>query len=138
EARPAVSASLILGSFSSFEATLEPPEVLVPAEVAVTLFNNGNVPLYFHVTAREAQDKLSFNGERGRLELQPAQRRVVNLELGVEERSLFGADQALPYEVLVQATAMDGTPAGQQALRGEARVASLVPSWVQYVLLIIG
>lgn len=137
EAVVGVSANLVVGTFSAFEASMEPTELRVPGSVEVTLQNRGNVPLEFAVVGRDSQRQLAFEGERGRVQVPPAEQSEVALEISTQNRSVFGGGDRIPFEVEVRARTTTGQTGGQQTLEGVALTRSLVPAWLQYALLAV-
>lgn len=135
DARVAVSASLIVGTFTAFEASLEPAEVRVPDTISVSVLNKGNVPLDLAVVGHDADQVLQFEGESGRVQAAAGGQVVVPLEVSAKSRSLMGSADRIPFEVEVRARTTTGQTAGQQTLEGAAISQPLVPAWLQYALL---
>ena len=132
ESRPAASASLILGTFAAFEAALDPTDVRLPGTVVVNLANTGNTQSDLSVTGRENQGKLSFEGERGRVRVDPGEITSVPLQVSSRSRSAFGGNETVPFEVEVRSS-----QGGHQALEGRAQISSLIPTWVQYAFVVV-
>jgi hypothetical protein len=95
--------------------------------VVVSIRNTGNVASDFSLVARERQGGLRFQGERGRIRLEPNQAAQVELQLEPRQQNLFGSRELYLFEVEVVSSA-----GGRQVLSGEARGAVLLPAWVYY------
>jgi serine/threonine protein kinase len=128
----AISASLMLGTFVAFEASLDKQQVRTPDVVTVTIQNSGNAPGEFSVVARDRQGGLSFKGERGRIRLQAGQAAHVELEVTSEQAGLLGSNELFPFEVEVTSSA-----GGRQVLTGEAVAGATIPPILAYVLLFL-
>lgn len=126
------SASLVIGTFVTFEASLDKDQVQMPDIVTVTVRNTGNAPADFSVTARDRMGGVQFKGERGRIRLQAGQAAHVELELLAEQSTLFGSSELFPFEIIVASRA-----GGQQTLSGEAYSGSAVPPALLYAVLFI-
>ncbi|MFZ1398687.1 MAG: protein kinase [Candidatus Promineifilaceae bacterium] len=128
----ATTASLMIGTFVAFEASLEPNQLRLPGSVTVSVHNTGNAPGDFSVVARARQEGLRFRGERGRIRLQPGQ--VANVELAIEadRASWLGSGELYPFEVAVASAA-----GGRQTMTGEAQAGSSIPPWLMYAFILI-
>ncbi len=126
------TASLMLGGFIAFDARMEPEQVRLPGLVVVSIENTGNTAADFSLVARDRQRALRFNGERGRIRLQPGQVANVELELEARQRGLTSSGELLQFEVEVASETGD-----RQKLRGEVRPGTLIPPGVLYALLFI-
>ncbi|MFO7538629.1 MAG: protein kinase [Chloroflexota bacterium] len=126
------SASLQIGTFTAFEASMNVDQLRVPGIVVVSIHNTGNMPSDFSLVARERQGGLRFQGERGRIRLEPDQAAQVELQLDPRQQDLFGSRELYLFEVEVASTA-----GGRQVLSGEARGAVLLPAWITYAGLFI-
>lgn len=126
------SASLLLGSFTAFEASLDAASIRLPATVVVAIRNTGNGAGDFSLVARDRHQGLRFQGERGRIRLQPGQ--VANVELDIEAKTqrLFSGGELYPFEVIVRSATGD-----QQVLPGEAYAGTLVPPTFVYMLIFL-
>ncbi|MCP4357861.1 MAG: protein kinase [Chloroflexi bacterium] len=125
-----ISASLIIGSFIAFEASLDQEQVRLPDIVTVTVRNTGNAPGDFSVVARDRQGGLKFRGERGRIRLQGGQAAHVEIEIEAEQSSLLGGSELFPFEIDVASTA-----GGRQVLSGEAHTGPAIPPIFMYVII---
>lgn len=126
------SASLLLGTFTAFEASLDAASIRLPATVVVSIRNTGNGPGDVSLVARDRHQALRFQGERGRIRLQPGQ--VANVELDVEAKAqrLFSGGEMYPFEVVLH-----GTGNEQQVLAGEAYSGTLIPPTFIYALIFL-
>ncbi len=122
----------MLGSFVDFEASLEPEQVRLPGSVIVSIENTGNATADFSLTARDRQRALRFQGEKGRIRLQPGQMAHVELDLEIRQKGGFGSGELYPFEVEVASEA-----GGRQTLTGEVRPGSLIPSGALYALIFV-
>jgi serine/threonine protein kinase len=132
EAKVGTTASVIIGTFVAFEASLEPSQVRLPGSVTVQVHNTGNAPGDFSVVARDRQGGLRFKGERGRIRLQPGQVANVELALEAEQSSWLGSGELFPYEVAVASAA-----GGRQTLSGEAQSGPSIPPTLMYAAILI-
>ena len=126
------TASLIIGTFVSFEANLDNNQVRLPGSVTVSVHNTGNSPGDFSVVARDRQGGLRFKGERGRIRLQPGQVANVELALEAERSSWLGSGELFPFEVAVASAA-----GGRQTLSGEAQSGSSIPPTLMYAFIFL-
>jgi eukaryotic-like serine/threonine-protein kinase len=129
----ATSASLQLSAFTAFEANMSTEQLQVPGIVVVAIRNIGNVASDFSLVARERQGGLRFQGERGRIRLEPNQLAQVELQLEPRQQNLFGSRDLYLFEVEVVSSA-----GGRQVLSGEARGGLMLPAWVYYTVLFLG
>ncbi|MCP5095392.1 MAG: protein kinase [Chloroflexi bacterium] len=132
DAKLAVNASLILGSFVAFEAAVEPDLITLPGMAVVSIQNTGNADADFSLVARDHQRELQFRGERGRIRLQPGQTAKVELEVDGKRAGLFGGGQLYSYEVEVASTA-----GGRQLLTGSARSGASIPPSLLYAFVFV-
>lgn len=131
-AKIGTSASLIIGTFVTFEASLDTNQVRLPGSVTVAIHNTGNSPGDFSVVARDRQGGLRFKGERGRIRLQPGQVANVELALEAERSSWLGTGELFPFEVAVASGA-----GGRQTMTGEAQAGSSIPPWLMYGAILV-
>jgi eukaryotic-like serine/threonine-protein kinase len=124
----AVNASLMIGSFDTFEARLEPEEIRLPGTVQVTLVNTGNQSSDYSLVGRDPEEFIRFRGERGRITLQPGQTATVDLYLEARRQTWFGSNELFPYEV--QVISRSGP---RHILEANAQTAALLPEWILYV-----
>lgn len=132
DARIGATASLSVAPFVAFEASLNPSEVRLPGRTVVTIHNTGNTSATFNVVGRDLQQAIRFRGEREGISLQPNQTANIELVLEMRETSLFGEEDAYPFEVEVTSGA-----ANKQALPGEAIARSIIPTPWLYALLFV-
>jgi hypothetical protein len=124
----AASASLVLGTFVAFEAGLDAEMVRMPGSAIVAIQNTGNAAAELSIVARERAGAIRFQGERGRIHLEPGQTTHVELALEARNPSLFGGGSEIyPFEVEVVSSA-----GGRQTLAGEARAGMIMPAWALY------
>lgn len=128
----AASASLVLGTFVAFEASLDKQQVRMPDILTVTVQNVGNAPGEFSVVARDRQGGLRFKGERGRIRLQAGQAAHIELEVTSEQTSLLGSNELYPFEVEIAAAG-----GGRQVLTGEAYAGAAIPPYLIYALVLL-
>ncbi len=126
------TASLIIGTFVAFEATLDNNQVRLPGSVTVSVHNTGNAPDDYSVVARDRQGGLRFKGERGRIRLQPGQVANVELSLEAEQSSWLGSGELYPFEVAVASAA-----GGRQTMSGEAQAGSSISPTLMYGFLFV-
>ncbi|MEZ4592746.1 MAG: protein kinase [Chloroflexota bacterium] len=126
------TASLMIGTFVAFDASLEPNQLRLPGSVTVSVHNTGNAPGDFSVVARARQEGLRFRGERGRIRLQPGQVANVELALEADRASFLGSGELYPFEVAVASAA-----GGRQTMTGEAQAGSTIPPWLMYGFIFI-
>ncbi|MBK8901955.1 MAG: protein kinase [Anaerolineaceae bacterium] len=131
DAKVGTTASVIIGTFVAFEASLEPNQVRLPGSVTVQIHNTGNAPGDFSVVARDRQGGLRFKGERGRIRLQPGQVANVELALEAEQSSWLGSGELFPFEVAV------ASAGGRQTLSGEAQSGPSIPPALMYAAVLV-
>lgn len=132
DAKVAQTASLIIGSFVAFEASMDKDQVQMPDIVTVTVQNTGNTAADFSVTAKDRQGGLQFKGERGRIRLQAGQAAHVEIEISAQQTTLFGSGEMHPFEIDVASSS-----GGRQTLSGDAYTGSAIPPALLYALLLI-
>lgn len=132
EIKVGTSASLLIGTFVAFEASLDANQVRLPGNVTVSIHNTGNAPGDFSVVARDRQGGLRFKGERGRIRLQPGQVANVELALEAEQSSWLGSGELFPFEVAVASAA-----GGRQSMSGEAQSGSSIPPSLMYAAILV-
>ena len=130
--RIAKSAFLNLDTFNSFDISMDVDQLRVPGMVVVSIQNRGNVADMFSLVARERQGGLRFQGERGRIRLQPGQTAEVELVLEPRQQTWFGNRDLYLFEIEVASAT-----GGQQVLSGEARGTVLLPTWVSYASVVL-
>lgn len=128
----AVTASLHIAPFVSFEASMDAEEVVLPAVISVMVRNTGNAPADFSIVARDREGALQFKGERGRIRLEAGQTARVELQVDGQRTKLLGGGELYPFEVGV--TSRSG---GQQVLLGTAKSGAAVPPLLFYGLLFV-
>ncbi len=124
--------SLILGTFVAFEASLDKEHVKLPGVVTVSVRNVGNTTADFSLVARDRQGTMNFQGEKGRIRLNPGQVANVELELETRRQGLLGGGELYPFEVEVVSRAGD-----RILLTGEARSGPAIPVTVLYGLIFV-
>jgi hypothetical protein len=127
---PAITASLMLGTLESFEASLVPQRVSLPDTVQVRILNTGNMPNSFAIVGRDPDQRIRFQGERGQIRLEPGQTAAVDLALDARTSNWFSKAEPHPYAVEVTNRA-----GARQMVSGEALIAPLVPPWLSYTAL---
>ncbi|MEM7333798.1 MAG: protein kinase [Chloroflexota bacterium] len=132
ETKPAVTASLQIGTFVAFEAGMDAEELVLPGLINVSVQNTGNAPGSFSVVARDRQRALQFRGEQGRIRLQPGQTAKVELQVDGQSSGLFSGGELYPFEVEVASHS-----GGQQILSGTAKSGASVPPLLLYSLLFL-
>jgi hypothetical protein len=123
----AVSGSLNVGPFESFEMSLNPRQLQIPNKVSVLIRNRGNAPSEYSLVGRAESENIQFHGEKGRISLQPGQSATVEIELEPRQQDWFGRSQSHEFEVEV--TSRSGA---RQTLDGRAKVSPLMPVGIAY------
>jgi len=126
------NATLLITPFVAFEAELEPAQLTVPGVVVVSIHNVGNATADFSVVARERSGALRFEGERGRIRLEPGQTARVELAVEGQRGGLFAGRELFPFEVEVVASTGE-----RQVLEGEAQAGGILPPSLLYALIFI-
>ncbi|HEX6387731.1 MAG TPA: FHA domain-containing protein, partial [Anaerolineae bacterium] len=126
------NATLIIGAFVAFEAELEPDQLTLPGTVLVSIHNTGNATADFSVVAQDREGMLQFEGERGRIRLEPGQIAKVELAVMGQRSGLFGSRELFPFEVEVTSSAGE-----RQVLTGEAQSSAVLPSGLLYALIFL-
>ncbi len=128
----AEQATLVIGTFESFEVNMTPQQIGLPGVVRVMLRNTGNGLGEFSIVGRDHIDRLRFTGERGRINLQPGQVAAVDLQLDVRGRSLFGEKEDLQFEIEVASSS-----GSRQTVRGMATLSPMLPTGILYAAVFI-
>jgi hypothetical protein len=131
-AKLAKNATLEVGTFESFEASIEPRQVQLPGIVRVALRNTGNQTIELSVLGRDPIGQIQFRGERGRISLKPGQVATVDVELESRQQSWFGSYQTYGFEIEVRSRS-----GARQTVMGRAQSSSLLPVWIAYVALFL-
>ncbi|MGB1250793.1 MAG: protein kinase domain-containing protein [Candidatus Promineifilaceae bacterium] len=127
------SINLLVESFESFEVDITPREMVLPAKMRVVLTNRGNVATEYRILAREPEEKIKFEGERGRIVVQAGQTIENELELEIQERRWFGDDMDIPFEIEVSSIT------GSTQVRGAtARQKGSILNTLPWVALTVG
>lgn len=126
------NATLTIGGFEVFEASVNADEVRVPGHLTVTIRNTGNVPSQYSVVARDVEQALRIQGERGRISLDPGQTALVEMAVEARKTSWFGREQLYPYEIEVASS-----KGGRHVMTGDAVVRPLIPPFWLYALLFL-
>jgi serine/threonine protein kinase len=126
---PAISATLIIRAFESFEMTMEPRRIRLAGNIRVTLRNTGNAKNDFSVVGRNPAGKITIRGERGRITLEPGQTATVDLRLEERRRSIFGSRETTDFVIEVKTAS-----GAHQSFRGKATTRPLLPTGVVYAL----
>ncbi len=125
---PAAAATLTVGTFESFEISMEPINVRLPQTVRVTVKNTGNNENDFSIVGRNPDEKIRIRGERGKITLSPGQTAAVDLQLDRQRRSIVSGRRESSFTVEIS------TPSGaRQAIRGKATISPALPPSVIYV-----
>ncbi len=127
------NASLTIGGLEAFEASIDTDEVRLPGHLTVTIRNTGNVPSQFSVVARDIEQALRFQGERGRILLEPGQTALVEMALEARQSSWFGKEQSYPFEIEVASS-----KGGRHVMTGDAVNRPFIPPFWLYLLLFLG
>lgn len=130
DATPTVTANLMLGALESFETSLAPQLIRVPALIEVTVRNTGNSAAEFSVVGNDPDNQLLFHGEQSRVRLEPQQRATIELEVEAREQRPFSLVEAYPFTVEVASRT-----GSRQTLSAEADIPPLVPAWLAYSVL---
>jgi serine/threonine protein kinase len=127
------SASLTIGGFEAFEAGIDTEEVRLPGHLTVTIHNSGNVPSQYSVVARDISQALRFQGERGRITLEPGQTALVEMAVEARQTSWFGREQLYPFEIEVASV-----KGARHVMTGDGINRPFVPPFWLYALLFLG
>ena len=123
----AKTGTLTITPFSAFAGKLEPKLMTLPATSEVQIQNKGNIPLQLNVTGRDPTGRLRFQGERGRISLDPGQTTKVPVLVESSISTLFGSKETLHYNVEVASE-----QGGRELLSGEAAIPPVIPPWLVY------
>ncbi len=126
--------AILLGSYSAFDARLEPQHITAPETVFVTIQNLGNSTSAFQVGLDVDEQRLKVRGRLPIIRIEPGQQARVELPLETKFR-LFGDRFTYDYDIKV--TQQDGT---RKTLTGEADIKGLLSMGMMYLLgfLVIG
>jgi hypothetical protein len=124
----AVSGRVVVKPFERFAADMQPARLRNGGISRVLVINEGNVESTYTVTGRDPADAIRFEGQRGRLKLDPEQKGTVDLHIRPKARPFLGRGMLLPYEVQVVAAS-----GARQSLAGQLDVRPILPSWVPVV-----
>ncbi len=126
------SGSLLIGTYDSFETSLEPKQVKLPGLVRSLIRNTGNETNTFSVIGRDSGRQINFSGEKGRIALSPGQVAAVDLRLEPRQRSWFGESTRIPFEVEVASAS-----GARQVASGTGTASPLLPSAILYLALFL-
>lgn len=129
---PAANASILIGAYEAFEVALEPRQLTLPGAAQVTIHNTGNTAAEYSLVTHDPAGELHFEGERGRLNLEPDKSVAVDLQVEARRSSLFSAVRTYPFQVEV--TARSG---GSQTLSAEAQTGSSIPPAFVYAAIFV-
>ncbi|MEW5988491.1 MAG: protein kinase [Chloroflexota bacterium] len=131
-AEPAANASILIGSYEAFEVSLEPRQFTLPGEAQVTIRNTGNTAAEFSLVTRDPASELHFEGERGRLSLEPDKSEAIDLRVEARRSGLFSPSHTYPFQVEV--TARSGA---QQTLSAEVQTGYPIPPAFLYAAIFV-
>lgn len=123
---------LNISGFVAFEAAMSNTQVRLPDTVGIIIKNTGNMAAEFSVTARDRQQAIRFQGERGRIVVEGGRSKTVELELAARQQSWLGGGEMYAFEVEVSSSS-----GGQVTLEGEARTGTTIPTPLIYALLFV-
>ncbi len=127
---PAITGIITVGTFESFEMTMEPRRLKLPEIVRVTIRNTGNSANDFSIIGRNPEGLIRIRGERGRITLAPGQIATVDLQLEQPRRNLFGPKKEGSFGIEV------ATGSGAlQSIRGKASISPIFPASILYIFL---
>lgn len=131
EARQGTSATVQLTPFTDLDAALHPKQIRNGGACRLTLLNNGNVPLDFHVAGRDPAEALRFGGDGQRGHLSPGEETAVSLTIVPRApRPWLGRRQTLPFRLNVT-TDQTGEPL---VVNGQLEVRPRIPPWLPVLL----
>ena len=95
----------------------------------INLQNGSNKPISISLAGVDYTGRLSFDGERDNLRLEPDAKEVVQLQVEMKNRPLVGATYFLPFEVRIS---IDDLP--PEVKMGQFEVRPLLPIWIFLLL----
>ncbi len=132
DTRVGIAATLMLASFTAFEASLTPPAIELPAVTVVTIRNTGNSTADFSVVVNEPENALTCDGQRGRVRVEAGGRATVPLSFESKNQTTFGDSQTYPFTVEVRSK-----DAEKQVMEGKATAKAAVPMFLVYAVMFV-
>jgi serine/threonine protein kinase len=120
-----VSGRVIVQPYERFTADMQPTRLRNSGLGRVLVINQGNIESSYTIVGRDPADAVHFEGQRGRLKLEPGQKGTVDLRIRAKHRPFLGRGTLLPYEVQVV-----GPANSRQTLQGQLEVRPILPPWV--------
>ena len=129
QSRPTESASvsgrLAVGSFNEFRSDMRPTTVKSGGSTRILVQNTGNAAMSYSVIARDPSETIQFEGNNKRLEIQPGERKTVDIRVTADSRPFIGSSSQKPFSV--EMIAGDGT---KQAQTGSLQIRPVIPMWI--------
>jgi eukaryotic-like serine/threonine-protein kinase len=120
-----LTGQVILKPFERFTADMRPARLPHGGLARVLVINEGNAENTFTVIGRDPADRIRFEGQRGRLKLDPGAKGTLDLKLAAKERPWLGRTDSWPFEIQVKtASAMP------KSLPGQLEVPARLPIWL--------
>lgn len=126
----AAEGTLTVRPFTRLTADMQPERLKTGGTIEVSLHNRGNQPLDCTVTGRDPAEELLFDPASQRLHLDPGQQEAIALDVAAPARPFLGGSQIAPFDVTIQAEALDQP----QVKGGQLEIRPLLPMWVPTVL----
>jgi hypothetical protein len=125
----AIAGQVIIKGYERFRVDMRPARLRHGQMTRVLVINESNAEMNFTILGRDPAEAIEFEGQRGRMKLEPGQKGTQDLVLTAKNRRLIGSPITMPFEV--QVTAPSGA---RQTIPGQLEAPARLPSWVPIVL----
>ncbi|MFN8375281.1 MAG: FHA domain-containing protein [Anaerolineae bacterium] len=121
-----VRCQLEISAFHEFSADLRPKIVVNEGQMQLLLVNQGNIGADYRVSAQVKAPNVTIAPTFQKVSLLPSQSVQLPISIGVNDRSIWGGSQRIPFEISVEAEGFYGW----QWQRGELLLTASVLPWV--------
>lgn len=125
--------SLNVTPFYNFKIDVQPQRVRAGGRTEIEIFNTGNTYDTYTVQARDREQAIRFTADGRQFTVPPGQTDFISLRLAPRSRPLLGAQQYLPFEMIVNSQQPGVAP---QSQTGELVVRPYLPGWILTFLLL--
>jgi serine/threonine protein kinase len=125
-----IAGQVIIKGFERFRVDMRPARLRHGQTTRVLVINESNAEMNFTILGRDPAEAIEFEGQRGRMKLEPGQKGTQDLVLTAKNRPFMGSASNLPFEV--QVTAPSGS---RQTVPGQLEVPARLPAWVLPLLI---
>ncbi len=137
EAVATADCQLTIRPFSQFSMDMRPLRLESGGVCRVLIRNEGNTPMSFGVSGRDAAESITFERPddptaQPSLTVGPGDRETVDLQLKAKDRPLLGRINTVPFEVHVRSTTGQ-----QQMMSGQLDIQPVLPRWLVPLLAVL-